>query len=1091
MDDQQKKHRKATQQQFLGFLPLRAQAFAPFCAIMPTKTGMKTTAAFLLSACLLTGQTDLNSLKELKYRSIGPFRGGRVVAVTGVPSQPDVYYFGATGGGVWKTTDGGTSWQPIADGQLKSGCVGAIAVSESDPNIIYVGMGEPDIRGNASPGDGVYKSTDGGKTWKNVGLENTQQIGAVRIHPKNPDIVYVAALGHQFGPNEQRGIFRSTDGGKTWKQIYARGPKAGAVDLVIDPNNPNVLYAGFWEVYRTPWSLESGGPGSGLFKSTDGGDTWTDLTRAPGMPKGLIGRVGVTVSAVNSERVWALVEAEDGGVFRSDNAGKNWTRVNEERKLRQRAWYYTRIFADTQKLDTVYVTNVGFFRSDDGGKTYTAIRTPHGDNHYLWIAPNNSNRMIECNDGGATVTTNGGRTWTSEDQQPTAQFYRVALDNDSPYHAYGAQQDNSTVKTATRGSQGGITERDWYAVGGGESGWIQPDPKNSEVVYAGSYDGLLTRYDHRTGQLRNITVWPDNPMGAGAEAMKYRFQWSFPIFTSPHDPNVVYAGGNILFRTTNEGQSWEAISPDLTRDDKSKQGPTGGPITKDNTSVEYYCTIYTGAESPIKKDLIWIGSDDGLVHVTQDAGKHWSNVTPKDLPEWSRINSIEPSPHDPGTAYFAATKYQLDDFQPLLYKTTDYGKTWKRINQGIPAGHFTRVIREDPNRRGLLVAGTEFGIYVSFNGGDAWQSIQLNLPIVPITDLAFHKREKELVVATQGRSFWILDDLPFLYQLADGGLGQDVRLYRPKDAYRFAGGGFRLPSIAPAGQNPPSGAVLFYAFKDKPPGEVTVDFLDASGKLVKKFSSKEPDAKPQPAGMMEEEEEIPRQQAGSERVPVQAGLNRFAWDLHYPDAAKFPGLIMWAGSVRGPLVPPGTYQVRITANGKTQMQSFQVMKDPRLSTTPQDFARQLELGLQIRDKLSAANEGVITIRDVRKQLDGYIERVKDQKVIDAAKALSKKLTEVEEALYQTKNRASEDPLNFPIKLNNKLAALGSALAMSDSAPTTQESMVYEGLASQVNAELRKLDQLLGSDLAAFNKLVRDENVPAITVRGITERQVSN
>ncbi len=1048
---------------------------------MPAKTLMRASAFFLLSACFLNAQVDLNSLKDLKYRSIGPFRGGRVDAVTGVPSQPNVYYFGSTGGGIWKTTDGGSSWAPVADGQIKSGSVGALAVSESDPNIVYAGMGEPDIRGNASPGDGVYKSNDAGKTWKHMGLEDTQQIGAVRIHPKNPDIVYVAALGHQFGPNEQRGIFRSSDGGKTWKQIYTRGAKAGAVDLAMDPNNPNVLYAAFWEVYRTPWSLESGGSGSGLFKSTDGGDSWTDLSRAPGMPNGLMGRIGITVSPVSSERVWALVEAEDGGVFRSEDAGKNWTRVSENRNLRQRAWYYSRIFADPRKIDTVYVLNVQFFRSDDGGKAYTPIRTPHGDNHYLWIAPNDSNRMIEGNDGGANITTNGGRTWTSEDQQPTAQFYRVALDNDFPYHAYGAQQDNSTVRTATRSSAEGITEHDWYAVGGGESGWIQPDPANSEIVYSGSYGGLITRYDHRTGQLRNITVWPDNPMGYPAADLKYRFQWNFPIFLSPHDPSVIYAAGNVLFRTINQGQSWDAISGDLTRNDKSKQGSSGGPITKDNTSIEYYSTLFTGAESPVRKGVIWTGSDDGLVNVTEDGGKHWTNVTPQGLPEWSRINSIESSPHDAGTAYFAATKYQLDDFQPLLYKTTDYGKSWSRITQGIPARSFTRVIREDPNRPGLLVAGTEFGIYVSFNGGQNWQSLQLNLPIVPVTDLAFHKREKELVVATQGRAFWILDDLPLLYQLADGGLGADARLFQPKDAYRSAGGGGRLPANAPVGQNPPGGAVVFYALKEKSVGEVLIEFLDNSGTLIKKFSSNKPDTKPEPAGFTEEEDDTPRQRGGSEVVPVQAGLNHFTWDLHYPDASKFPGLIMWAGSVRGPLVAPGNYQVRLTANGKSQTRKFQVLKDPRLSTTPEDFARQLELGLQVRDKLSAANNGVIEIRAIRKQLDGYLDRVKNPKILEAAKALSKKLTEVEEALYQTKNRASQDPLNYPIKLNNRLAALGSAIAMSDSAPTTQERMVYEGLASQVNVEIRKLDSLVKTDLAAFNNLVRQENVPAVIV----------
>ena len=1036
----------------------------------------------LLFSTALVAQVDLNTLKELKYRSIGPFRGGRSVAVAGVTSQPNTYYFGSTGGGVWKTTDSGATWEPLSDGQMKTGSVGAIAVSESDPSVIYVGMGEPDIRGNASPGDGVYKSNDGGRTWKHLGLEKTQQIGAVKIHPKNPDIVYVAALGHQFGPNEERGIYKTIDGGKTWKQIYTRGPKAGAVELVLDPGNPSTLYASFWEVYRTPWDLESGGPASGLFKSTDAGETWTDLTRAPGMPKGMIGRIGMAVSPVNPDRVWALVEAEEGGVFRSENAGKTWTKINDQRILRQRAWYYSRIFADPLKPDTVYVTNVGFYRSDDGGKTYTPIRPPHGDNHYLWIAANDSNRMIEANDGGATISTNGGKTWSSIMNQPTAQFYRVALDNDFPYHAYGAQQDNSTVKTQTRADGPGITESNWYSVGGGESGWIQPDPRNSDVVYAGSYDGLLTRYEHRTGQMRNITVWPDNPMGSGAEAMKYRFQWNFPIFLSPHDPKVLYAGGNVLFKSTNEGQSWEPISKDLTRDDKSKQGPAGGPITKDNTSVEYYCTLFTGAESPVSKGVIWVGSDDGLVNVTQDAGKSWTNVTPKDLPEWSRINSIEASPFDPATAYFAATKYQLDDFTPLLYKTTDYGKTWKRIVTGIPANHFTRVIREDPSHRNLLVAGTEFGIYASFNGGDAWQSIQLNMPIVPITDIAFHKGENEMVVATQGRSFWVMDDLPLLYQVNPESMAKDAYLFQPKSAYRQGGGGFRLPSAAPIGQNPASGAVIYYWLKDKLKDEATLEFLDPSGKLVKKYSTKEPPKSTLEAGFVMEEEEGPRRRPGARVIPAEKGLNRFAWDLRYPDAVDFPGLIMWAGTVRGPVAVPGKYTARLTVGGQTQTQTFEVKKDPRIATTPEEFARQLAVALQVRDKLTATNQAVIDIREIRKQLNEYAERVKNPKITQAAHALAKKLTDVEEAIYQTKNRASEDPLNFPIMLNNKLASLLSDITMSDAPPTAQQGMVYEDLASKVNAELRKLAQLAGTEVPVFNKLMRDENVPAVVIK---------
>src|SRR6266436_4612081 len=584
------------------------------------------------------GQTD--PLKVLQWRSIGPFRGGRVTAVTGVASQPMVFYFGGTGGGVWKTTDGGINWEPITDGSVfGTGSVGAIGLSDSDTNTIYVGMGESPIRGNVSHGDGVYKSTDGGKTWKHIGLEDTRQISRIRVHPKNPDIVYVAAQGHVWAPNEQRGVFRSKDGGKTWQKVLYRSDKAGACDLILDPTNANILYAAFWEVYRKPWTLESGGAGSGIFKSTDGGDSWTEITRNPGLPKGTIGIVGITASPATPDRLWAIVEAEDGGVFRSENGGKTWTKVNEERRLRQRAWYYSRIYADPKSADTVYVLNTGFYKSNDAGKTFTSMPVPHGDNHDLWIAPDDPNRMINSNDGGANVSFNGGKSWTEQDQ-PTAQFYRVALDNDFPYNIYGAQQDNSTVRIASRTAGPGITPSDWYDVGGGESGWIAPDPRNSQIVYAGSYDGLITRQDKRTGQSRNINAWPDNTMGYGVEAMKYRFQWTFPIVFSPHDAKTLYIGANVLLKSTNEGQSWEAISGDLTRNDKSRMGTSGGPITQDNTSVEYYCTIFTLMESPVTKGVIWTGSDDGLVHVTRDAGKNWANVTPKDMPEWIQINSI-------------------------------------------------------------------------------------------------------------------------------------------------------------------------------------------------------------------------------------------------------------------------------------------------------------------------------------------------------------------------------------------------------------------------------------------------------------------
>jgi photosystem II stability/assembly factor-like uncharacterized protein len=1039
-------------------------------------------------------------LKALQWRQIGPFRGGRVTAVSGVASQPMVYYFGATGGGVWKTTDGGINWEPISDGSVfGTGSVGAIGISDSDPNTIYVGMGESPIRGNVSHGDGVYKSTDAGKTWKRVGLEDTRQIARIRVHPKNADLVYVAALGHTWGPSDQRGVFRSKDGGKTWEKILYRGNKAGAIDLIMDPSNPHIIYAGFWEVYRKPWTLESGGPAGGIFKSTDGGDTWTEITRNPGLPRSTVGKIGITVSPANPERVWAIVEAEDGGVFRSDNAGRTWTKVNEERRLRQRAWYYTRIYADPKNAETVYVLNTGFYRSNDGGRTFTPISVPHGDNHDLWIAPDDPNRMIESNDGGANVSFNGGRSWTEQDQ-PTAQFYRVATDNDFPYNIYGAQQDNSTVRIASRSTAGGITERDWYNVGGGESGWIAPSPKDSNVVFAGSYGGLLTRYDHRTGQSRDVNPYPNNPMGAGAEASKYRFQWNFPIVFSPHDPSTLYTGANVLFKSTNEGQSWTPISPDLTRNDKSKQGASGGPITKDNTSVEYYDTIFSVMESPVKAGTIWSGSDDGLVYVTKDGGRNWSNVTPPAsiMPEWIQINSVEASPYDVATAYIAATMYKWDDNKPYLYKTSDYGQTWKKITNGIPETAFTRVIREDPNKRGLLYAGTETGLYVSFDDGERWQSMQFNLPVVPITDLAIHKRENDLVAATQGRSFWILDDLSLLHHFKDAGgfsaIGE-TKLFRPEDTYRMPGGGAPLPPTATIGQNPPAGVVVYYSLKTKPANEVSLEFLDASGKSIRKFNSRVQregsegaagEARPAPA-----EEESPRGAGAPPRLPLDVGLNRFVWDFRYSDAVRFPGMILWAGETRGPRVTPGKYQVRLTVDGATMTESFEIKSDPRLSTTAADYAKQLELDLKIRDKVSETHNAIIQIRDLRRQIDDLVKRVKDQPsykaVNDAGTALNKNLQSVEEALYQTKNQSNQDPLNFPIRLNNKLAALGGVVGEAEHGPTDQSYAVYEELTTQIDSQLQKLSQILKTEVPAFNQIVKEQNIPAVVIKPPADR----
>jgi photosystem II stability/assembly factor-like uncharacterized protein len=1086
-----------------------AMSFSLLLGLVLCLTGPPARAQQRTAAAQPAATKDAGPLKLLQYRLIGPFRGGRVTAVTGVASQPQVYYFGGTGGGVWKTTDGGVNWEPITDNSVfGTGSVGAIGLSDADPNVIYVGMGESPIRGNVSHGDGVYKSMDAGKTWKRVGLEDTRQIARIRVHPRNPDLVYVAAQGHVWSPNEQRGVFRSKDGGKSWEKVFSRGDKAGACDLILDPTNPNILYAGFWEVYRKPWTLESGGQGSGIFKSTDGGDTWTEMTRAPGLPRGMIGIVGITVSPANPDRLWAIIEAEDGGVFRSDNGGRTWTKTNEQRNLRQRAWYYTRIYADPQNADTVYVLNTGFYKSNDGGRTFTGISVPHGDNHDLWLAPNDANRMIESNDGGANVSTNGGRTWTEQDQA-TAQFYRVATDNDFPYHIYGAQQDNSTVRIASRTSDFGISERDWYDVGGGESGWIAPLPRDSEIVFAGSYGGLITRYDHHTGQLRDVSPFPNNPMGSGPDVLKYRFQWNFPILFSPHDQSpagTLYTGANVLFKSTDEGQSWTVISPDLTRNDKSKQIASGGPITKDNTSVEYYDTIFTVIESPVQAGTIWVGSDDGLVHVTRDGGKNWADVTPPKglMPEWIQINSIDASAHDAGTAYVAATMYKWDDYKPYLYKTSDYGKNWTKITTGIPDGAFTRVIREDPNKRGLLYAGTETGMYISFDDGAHWQSFQLNLPVVPIADLTIHKRERDLVVATQGRSFYILDDLPMLHQLAAaGGLSgvNETRLFKPEDPYRTEGGGFPLPATATVGSNPAGGVVVYYSLKAKPTTDVVLEFTDATGKSIQKYTARAPKPQPTPApgsAPVQTPPEQPQAPSGEEseffaggggggpRVSTNAGLNRFIWDMHYADAVRFPGMILWAGNTRGPAIVPGPYQVKLTADGQTLTQTFEVKRDPRVQATAEDFAKQLDLALKIRDKFSETSNAILQIRDVKRQVDDLLKRVKDQPnfkpINDAATRLSQSLTSIEESLYQTKNQSSQDPLNYPIRLNNKLAALGGVVASADAAPTAQSYEVYNDLVGQIDAQLAMLQQIIKTDLPAFNRLVREQEIPAVIVK---------
>ena len=1019
---------------------------------------------------------DENLYKAMTWRCIGPYRGGRCTAVTGISSQPYTYYFGACGGGVWKTEDGGMNWKPVSDGFFKTGSVGAVAVSEWDPNIVYVGMGEAPIRGNVSHGDGMYKSTDSGKTWKKIGLSDTSQISRVRIHPKDPDLVYAAALGHVYGPNAERGIFRSKDGGKTWEKILFRSEKAGAIDLILDPLNPRIIYAALWEVYRTPYSLVSGGSGSGLFKSTDGGDTWKEISRNKGLPKGVLGKIGVTVSPAKMDRVWVIVEAKDGGIFRSDDGGDTWAKMNDDRRLRQRAWYYTRIYADTKDAETVYVLNTGLYRSVDGGRTYSSIRVPHGDNHDLWIDPENSQRMINSNDGGANVSYNGGISWTLQDNQPTAQFYHVTTDSRFPYWVYGAQQDNSTVRIASRTSESGIDKQDWHSVGGGESGHIAPRHDNPDIVYAGSYGGLITRWDYKTRQQRVISSWPDNPMGWGACDLKYRFQWTAPILVSRFDSNVLYHAAQVLFKSTDEGQSWEIISPDLTTNDKTKQQKSGGPITKDDTSVEYYCTIFALAESYHDPNILWVGSDDGLVHITKDGGKNWKNITPKQMPEWSLISMIDTSTFDVGTAYLAVDRHELDDFGPYIYKTTDFGRAWEKITNGIPDNTFVRVVREDPERKGLLYAGTETGVFVSFNDGKGWQSLQLNLPVVPIHDMVV--KNNDLVAATHGRSFWILDDLTPLHQISDEMAKSDVFLFKPRDAFRMGGRGYPRPNV---GQNPPGGSVIYYYLKEKPGEEIKLEFLDNEGNLIKKFTSR---AK----GEEDSRDSIPMRFRSSftSSIPAEAGMNRFVWNMRYPDAERVPGSILWAGRITAPIAVPGKYQVRLTVGEEVKTQAWEWKKDPRLLTTQEDSQEQFDFMIKIRDKTTEVNRAVNKLRAVKKQVNDLLHKIKDfpgtEQIVKAGKELNKKLKEVEDVLIQSKSKSGQDPLNYPILLDDKIAGVASVVASADSRPTDQSYEVFKELSEKADEQILKLKKILESDIPAFNKLVLEAGIPAIILK---------
>ncbi|SFW49817.1 Sortilin, neurotensin receptor 3 [Cellulophaga fucicola] len=987
---------------------------------------------------------------SMEYRLIGPFRGGRSAAVTGVPNKPNLFYFGATGGGVWKTEDGGRSWGNISDGFF-GGSIGAIEVAQSDPNIIYAGGGEKTLRGNVSSGYGIWKTEDAGKTWIPAGLSKSRHIPRIKIDPKNPNIVYAAVLGNIYKPTEERGVYKSTDGGKTWRKTLFVNSNAGAVDLTLDPNNPRVLYASTWRAKRTPYSLSSGGDGSALWKSTDSGESWTEISKNEGFPKDTLGIIGVTVSPKNSERVWAIVEnKEKGGLYRSDDGGKKWTQVNQERKLRQRAWYYTRLYADTEDINTVYVLNVQYHKSTDGGKTFSTFNAPHGDHHDLWIAPENPKRMIIGDDGGAQITYDGGDTWSTYSNQPTAQFYRVTTDNAFPYRIYAAQQDNSTIRINHRSDGRSISANDWEETAGGESAHIAVDPTNNDIVYGGSYGGFLTRKNHKTGTTRAINVWPDNPMGYGADGMKYRFQWNFPILFSKHNPKKLYTFSNHVHVTENEGQSWKLLSDDLTRNDADKLVSSGGPITQDNTSVEYYCTIFAANESPLKEGLLWVGSDDGLVHVSKNGGETWENVTPKNMPEWSMVNSIEPSAFNEGTCYVAATKYKLGDFAPYLYKTTDYGQTWTKITNGINNEHFTRVVREDPKQKGLLYAGTETGMYISFNDGASWKPFQLNLPIVPITDLTI--KNDNLIVATQGRSLWILDDLSVLHQLDENAKNATSILYKPKDTYRTKGGSSSKPSKT-AGSNHPNGVIThFYLNQLKEKDSVKLIYLNKKGDTLATFSNTAKEK--------------------NKKLKVKEGGNTFVWDTRGKGAEKLKGMIFWWASFNGPKAVPGDYNVQLVVNGATQSKDFSIVPDPRAEASIADMQKQYNFITEVNATVNKAHASIKKMRKITAQLAAFEKQYKDTKatkeLVKKAKTMREKLENIEKELYQTKNRSNQDPLNFPIKLTNKLAHINSLIGLDDFPPTDQDIAVKNELTAKINKQLTSFNKVLDDEITAFN-----------------------
>ena len=1003
---------------------------------------------------------------SLSWRNVGPPRGGRSIAAAGSAARPFEYYMGTTGGGLWKTDDGGQNWRPVTDGQIGSASIGAVQVCETNSDIVYMGTGETQLRGNIQQGDGAYKSTDGGETWEHIGLKETQNIARIRIHPENCDIAWAAAFGKHSADNPERGVYKTTDGGATWQRVLYKSDKAGATDISVDVTNPDVIYASIWEAWRRSWGMSSGGEDSGLWKSTDGGESWTEITGNIGLAEGPVGKIGVAVSPANPNRVWVLIEHEpDGGVWRSDDAGATWERVNDERKLRQRAFYYTRVYADPNDEDVMYALNTGLYRSRDGGETFPrGIQVPHGDNHDLWIAPDDSDRMVNANDGGANVTFNGGQSWTDQDYS-TAQFYRVITTEHTPYHICGGQQDNSTACIPVRGwnqmAARGPGDRTWYyAVGGCESGYIAPNPVNLNVFYAGCYGGALSRFDMATGATRAVNVWPENPMGQSAEDLVERVQWTFPIVFSHHDPNVLYTGTQKVWKTTNEGQSWEQLSPDLTRAATETMGPSGGPITKDQTGVETFATVFAIAPSYHDAEVIWAGSDDGLVHITRDGGRNWTPVTPPDAPDFVRINTIEASPNTPGKAYVSGIRYLVDDDRgPYIWKTEDYGASWTTIVGGLPDDDFIRATREDPTRPGLLYAASERTVYVSFDDGARWQPLSLNLPVVQVSDLVVE--ENDLVIGTHGRSFWVLEDIGPLRQMSAEVAAAPAWLFDPVDPVRGID----------------QGAQFRYHLSEAAE-RVTIEILDGDGEVVRSYEGTAEDEE-------EEEDESPFARffggGGGGSPAVEQGSHSFRWDLRYPAWTDFEGRIMWAARPTGPTAVPGTYTVRMTVDdGAPLTREFDIRLNPNLQgVTVADLRERFDLAVQIRDRVTEANEAVIKSRDIKGQVDARLEETDHDEVETQAVVVKDNLSIVEAEIYQVKNQSNQDPLNYPIKLNNKLAALLGLVEGSESRPTDQSYLVFRRLAELLDTQLKEMEIVIIRDLGRLNELLVREGLEPI------------